>query len=574
MFLKMAELPEVKRLHIDTESNGENLKDGRGFATGMSIDISPDGLNAYSYYFPFRHPRDNLDFSYLNELKRLIEHGNKTITMQFARHDIRALRTFGIETPFDFECTMLIAHSVDENLYSYSLDSLARGLGYDGKAKDKHFENVIKVMGWGNIPPSFSAEYAATDASLLRPIINEYRARYDEEDETDGELWRHDREIQLVLNSMEEAGIKVDLDLAAEEVERGEKRMQELTNEIGLNPGSRDQLETLIVDRLNIPVPNWARSAKTGNPSFDKRAMEYYDEKLQELGSPVAKQVLEYRGFQKAVSSYWRSYIEKVSPDGRIRPNFNLHRTKTKRLSADEPNTQQIPRVTEKPWNNKVKAGFLAEEGFDLWEADYSQIEMRMFAAYAREQKLIEIFMDPDRDLFTEMSLAMGLPRPDTKTGVYATGYGAGLNKLATIFGSVEAAKRFKDSYFSIYPGLQGVTDNATRIAKGQGFVRYWSKRRRHFADPMAEGHKAMNSVLQGGAADVVKRQMVRVWKGPCDYNNNPECKMLLQVHDSIVFEIEKGKVDKYRPEIVSIMEDVQPDFGVPFRVDFHRWGS
>ena len=197
-----------------------------------------------------------------------------------------------------------------------------------------------------------------------------------------------------------------------------------------------------------------------------------------------------------------------------------------------------------------------------------------MFAAYAREQKLIEIFMDPDRDLFTEMSLAMGLPRPDTKTGVYATGYGAGLKKLATIFGSVEAAKRFKDSYFSIYPGLQGVTDNATRIAKGQGFVRYWSKRRRHFADPMAEGHKAMNSVLQGGAADVVKRQMVRVWKGPCDYNNNPECKMLLQVHDSIVFEIEKGKVDKYRPEIVSIMEDVQPDFGVPFRVDFHRWGS
>ena len=572
-FRKLADLPEVKRLHIDTESNGGNLKDGRGFGTGISVDISPDGLNAYSYYFPFRHPRDNLSHAYLDQLKDLIENGGKTAVMQFARHDIRALKTFGINVGMDFECTMLIAHSVNENLFSYSLDSLAKGLGYEGKAKDVNFDKVIKLMGWGNLPPSFLGEYAATDASLLRPIINHYREIYDQEDETDGSLWEHDKEIQLCLNSMEEAGIKVDLELAEVKIEEGEKRMQELANDIGLNPGSTDQLSTLLFDRLGISVNDAFRSAKTGKPSLNKKALEYYEEKLQELGSPVARQVLEYRGFQKAVSSYWRSYLTKVSPDGRIRPNFNLHRTVTKRLSADDPNTQNIPRITEQPWNNQVKQGFITDDDFELWEADYSQIEMRMFAAYARQQNLIEIFMDPNRDLFTEMALEMGLARPDLKTGIYAWGYGAGFDKLASIFGSMELAMRFKHGLATNYPGFQAVTDNATRIAKGQGFIRYWSKRRRHFSNPQAEAHKAMNSALQGGAADIIKRQMVRVWKGPCELNLNPECRMLLQVHDSIVFEIQKGKVDKYRPEIVNIMEDVKPDFGVPFRVDFHRWG-
>jgi DNA polymerase-1 len=573
LFLKLAHLPEVKRLHIDTESNGGNLKDGRGFGTGISIDISPDGLNAYSYYFPFRHPRDNLSSAYLDKLKDLIENGGKTAVMQFARHDIRALKTFGITVPFDFECTMLIAHSVNENLFSYSLDSLSKGLGYEGKAKDKHFEQVIKLMGWGNVPPSFLGEYAATDASLLRPIINHYREIYDQEDETDGELWKHDKEIQLVLNSMEDTGIMVDLKLAEIEVERGEKRMAELANDIGLNPGSTSQLSELLFDRLGLVVnPNFV-SEKTGKPSLNKKALEYYEEKLEELGSPVARQVLEYRGFQKAVSSYWRSYLDKVSPDGRIRPNFNLHRTTTKRLSANDPNTQNIPRITEHAWNNRVKQGFITDDDHELWEADYSQIEMRMFAAYGHQTNLIEIFEDSTRDLFTEMSEAMNLPRPDLKTSVYAWGYGAGVDRLAMILGSIEKAYRFKNGLASNYPGFQQATDLATRTAKGQGFVRYWSKRRRHFANPQAEGHKAMNAVLQGGAADIIKRQMVRLWKGPCELNLNPECKMLLQVHDSVVFEIQKGKVDKYKPEIINIMEDVKPDFGVPFRVDFHRWG-
>jgi DNA polymerase-1 len=538
----------------------------------MSIDISPDkGLNAWSYYFPFRHPSENLSLDYLEELKKLIYRKKKWVA-QNARHDILALQSLDIEPPFDFECTMLMAHQVNENMLSYSLDSLSRGLGYDGKAKDQHFSNVIKLLGWGGVPPSFLAAYAATDASLLRPLASHYVSKYYEEDESGGDLWLNDRKLAIILNKIECTGAKVDLELADREVSRGEARMSELAKDIGLNPGSTAQLSELLFNRLEIPVNDKHRSAKTGKPSLNKMAMNYYEEQLQALGSPVAKQVLEYRGYQKAVSSYWKAYLTHVSPDGRIRPNFNLHRTKTHRLSCDTPNLQQIPRITEQPWNRLVKPGFIAEEGYELWEADYSQIELRLTAVYAKEQKLIEIFEDDARDLFSEMAAAIGLPRNLIKTGVYATGYGAGLTKLASVFGSMRLAEQFKSQYYGNYPGIMQATQLATSVARGKGVIRTWSRRPRHFQYAQDEAHKAFNSAIQSGAADIVKRQMIKIDE-EIDVTN-PECRVILQVHDSLVFEIRKDKVPYYSKIIPKIMEDVQPDFGVPFKVDFHRWGS
>lgn len=567
-FLRLADLPTVERLRIDTESDGQSLKDGRGKAIGMSIDIAPDPLNAYSYYFPFRHPGDNLDASYLHELDKLIQRKGKWTAQNF-RHDVLALESLGIKPPFDVECTMLMAHQVNENLLSYSLDSLSRGLGYEGKAKDKHFDKIIKLLGWGGVPPSFLAEYAATDASLLRPLSDHYVTKYYAEDESEGDLWLNDRKVAIILNKIECTGAKVNLDLAEQEIERGEARMDELAKDIGLNPGSTKQLAELLFDRLGLEIK--FRTDK-GNPKLDKKAMEYYEEELSLMGSPVARQVLEYRGYQKAVSSYWKAYLTHVSPDGRIRPNFNLHRTKTHRLSCDTPNLQQIPRITEQPWNRLVKPGFIAEEGYELWEADYSQIELRLTACYAHEQKLLEIFMDDNRDLFTEMAQAIGLERNLIKTGVYATGYGAGLNKLASVFGSMQLAEQFKNQYYGNYPGILKATQLASATAKGKGVVRTWSRRPRHFQYAQDEAHKAFNSVIQSGAADIVKRQMIKIDE-EIDVTN-PECRVILQVHDSLVFEIRKDKVPYYSKIIPKIMEDVQPDFGVPFKVDFHRWGS
>lgn len=567
----MAELPTVKELHVDTESNGKPIKDGRGYGIGMSIDFTYDGLNSYSYYFPFRHRNGrNLSLSYRDELKTLIEDRGKTIVSQNARFDIESSKTMGIKYPKNFECTMLCAHSVDENMRSYSLDSLARGLGLPGKARDDFLSKIIGLLGWDGVPAENLAEYAAWDATLLRPIHKHYKTIYNKEDDSNGEVWENDKKFMLLLNEIERNGARVDLDLAEREVERGEKRMAELSNEIGLNPGSRDQLEELLIGRLGLVVPDAHRSEKTGKPSFDKKAMEYYEEELLLLGSPVAQQVLEYRGYQKAVSSYWKAYLEHVSPDGRIRPNFNLHRTLTHRLSCDTPNLQQIPRVTAKPWNRLVKSGFIPEHGYEIWEADYSQLELRLTAAYAKQQNLIEIFKDPSRDLFSEMAARMGLERDPTKTFVYAVGYGAGVKKIAAMLGvSLGEAKRIKDRYFSDYSGFQNVIQLAEQTCKGQGFIRTWTTRRRHFDNPLTQAHKAFNSVIQMGAADIVKRVMVNTRE-----NLDPEVRMILQVHDSVWYEIPKGpKLEFYKSEIVRLMEIMPTDFGVPFKIDMHQLG-
>src|ERR1044072_9974467 len=142
----------------------------------------------------------------------------------------------------------------------------------------------------------------------------------------------------------------------------GEFRMTELLDELGYNLGSRKDLEKLLIEDLGLPILD-GQVTKSGNLSFAKNFMEEYEEILSTMDSPVAQNILEYRGYQKAVSSYWKAYLRLVSPDGRLRPNFMQHGTKLGRLSCRDPNLQQIPRATEKPWNKRVKAGFLARPG-------------------------------------------------------------------------------------------------------------------------------------------------------------------------------------------------------------------
>lgn len=139
-----------------------------------------------------------------------------------------------------------------------------------------------------------------------------------------------------------------------------------------------------MIDELKLPVVK--RSPKTGAPSFDKEAMTIYDEMLEHRDNPTANLIKQYRGWQKSVTSNYLPYVELLSLDGRLRPNYKLHGTKTGRMSCEKPNLQQIPRVSNKPWNGKMKAAFIPEDDFELWEFDYSQLELRLGTAYAKKK--------------------------------------------------------------------------------------------------------------------------------------------------------------------------------------------
>lgn len=385
----------------------------------------------------------------------------------------------------------------------------------------------------------------------------------------DNKVWQHKLAIYKVLMAMESRGIGVDTEFCRNMELKGVDEMAKIVDELGLNPGKKNDLAKLLLEELELPVVK--RSERTGAPSFDKFAMEEYDEILEHRDNPTAKKVLEYRGWQKAVSSYYRPYQELLSPDGRLRPNYKLHGTVTGRLSCERPNLQQIPKEGTKPWNGKTKQSFTPKEGYKLVEVDYSQLELRLGTAYAREQSLMEVFSE-GRDIFTEMSKDLKHSRQETKTLVYSIQYGAGARRVSNVFGVTEgAAKLIINNFYKTYPGFRKMTKACEQIVKEIGYLRLLSGRRRHFRGA-EEARKSFNSLIQGGAADLVERAMVRIF----NQLDSEDCRMLLQVHDSIIFEIKEDMVMDYVPKIIELMvnHEMKDLETVKFDADAHWLGG
>lgn len=573
------ELKSAKFLFVDTETNGEDIRDGRGYLTGISI-AGQVGREIKAAYFPFRHGTGgNLPDHVKDALSDLL-----TLPMPKGTHntkfDIVSLRTIGIQIKGPVYCTMVLAHLLNENRpFSYSLNSVAAWyLGKEAenqKEISEELKKAIEKFGWANIPVPIMDPYAVRDAVLgfrlmarLWPLLK---------DENLLEYWKYKERFVDVIIAMEGRGVLVDTEVCEEQISVGETRMAEIVKELGgYVPSKPADLKILLLDKLKLPIVKV--SEKTGKPSFDKYAMEEYDEMLERANSDIAKLILEYRGWQKSVSSNYRAYLELLSPDGALRPNYKLHGTKTGRLSCEKPNLQQIPRVSDKPWNGHMRKAFKARPGYVLLEADYSQLELRLGTAYAHETALLQVF-EEGRDIFTEMSLSIGLPRHDTKTFVYTTQYGGGIRRIKNVFGISESkARRIREDYYTSYPGFRIVSDRARAKAITNGKIRLWSGRYRHFWDPEVEARKAFNSLIQGGAADIVERIMIRLYE-EIDKPSNGECNMLLQVHDSVVFEVKKERVDFYKRLIHAMMEDVDAitdgdSFGVKFHVEIKEWAE
>lgn len=527
-----------------------------------------DGV--HSQYFPFyHHVGHNLSPLNIPAFKAVIEN-HPCVVFHHAKHDLRALRNLGINIfGRPWYCTMLMSHMVNENLFAQSLDAVSKHYGGNPKAMPPEAEVIVSKMGWRYIPSELMLSYAANDAFITKRAFDAIWPEFVSQG-FNGELWNIEREFTWLLADMEDNGALIDQELSEKELYRGLGIMTEIEAELGFNPGSNKQLGEFLIDTLRLPVVK--RSKKTQKPSFDKAAMEVYDELLERNSDSRAKRILTYRGWSKTTGSNYRPYLELLSKDGRLRANYKQHGTKTGRLSCEKPNLQQIPRQSAKDWNGNLKSAFIVDMGRTRWEFDYSQLELRLAAAVSRTQRLLEIFEDPTRDVFSEMASELGMDRDSTKTLNYTIQYGGGVNRVSTVFGvSREAALAIIGNYYDKFPGLSRATKRAAGLCERDGFISYWSGRRRHFWDPRSDAHKAFNSWCQGGAFEIVKRQMLAVRRAGLI---GPECRLDIQVHDSAGFDIENGKERVYVPEIIRIMEDVEPDFGVKFKVDAHKWGT
>lgn len=551
--------------YLPTDTEGEI---NHPFAKTWGVSTS---ANSVPEYFAFNHAiGDNLPAGWLPQLSHVLSH-HPCLVFHNAKHDLRSLKALGIDYQGKFYDTMLMAHMTDENLYSKELDYLSKHFGGDPKRKSEEMEMLIKAFGWAAVPVDYIRPYGANDAYITGELFHKLLPDFQEQG-FDDEIWNTEQKFIRLIAKIEDNGIPVDTDLCERELLRGLDAMKRIERDLGFNPASPIALGKFLLDDLKLPP--YYKKTKGGKHTFNKNAMRYYDELLSLTDDTRAQQILAYRGWQKTTSSNYRRYLELLGPDGRLRANYKLHGTHTGRLSCADPNLQQIPRTSPNDWNGHLKKAFIAGEGFTAWEADFSQLEFRLGSAYGKVTRLIDIFADDSRDIFTEMSKDLGMSRQNTKTLNYTLQFGGGAQRIADVFGvSHSTAKGIIRNYFNQYPGLAKASSQAKYLAEKRGYVKYWTGRRRHFADRWEEGRKAFNAICQGGAFEIVKRRMIALDEAGL---NNPECRMDLQVHDSVRFEIARGKEDIYLPEIRRIMEAVNDDFnfGLRFKVEIGEWGT
>jgi DNA polymerase-1 len=565
---------EADIVAVDTETTGlDGIKDGRDYFTGISIAYRLGALGILTAYFPFNHEGSgNLDKRYLTRIVSTLS--NKPLIWHHRKFDSHSVRTAGIDPAelmrkrqFD---VMMEAQLLNENWPSKELDWLSKVVLKEGKGEEA--DEAAKwgnVFGWGTVPIDIMEKRARIDTDRTLRLHEALWPKL--EAEGLDQLWDAESAFTDVLRKMESEGVGVRTDFAEAKLRQGRARMADIEEQLDLKPTNAN-IAPILFDELGFPVLE--RSEKTGKPSLNKKVMEEYDLMLQASGNPLAELVLEYRGWQTACGLLYEPTLRLLSPDGRIRTNYKQHGTVTSRLSSAGPNMQQIPRKGTKEWNGDAKTMFTAGcDCCDIWGFDYSQLEFRFSAAYGGEPWLIKTFSDPDADVFTSMSERIGAPRQVCKTFTYANLYGAGLEKIAYTLG--KKPHEIEDLYANFIDSISHIKSasrRATRLAEQRKYVRYWTGRRRHFAYNDDGYHKAFNSLLQGGAAELVKHAMLACREVE-DNSAHGDCRMVLQVHDEIVFRIRRGTIDKYRPEIVERMTGF-PQFGIPLAVEGKIWNA
>lgn len=590
--------PELE-VAIDTETTGLKVVDNQSKVIGLSISFRADDDELVSYYWGVRHRAgkdQNIDADTAKKIRWVLEKQRRPLVFANYQFDVIGLLHMGLdlrENPFHdvLTCQNLIFE--DWTIGRRGLDELAVYTLSDGKRKlavweweDQFPLKVEKTTGWPNTTPEMMFDYATTDTELTL-LIKEVQVSTPAWRDLPDDVWETKQKAIRVLTEMRRRGIQVDLGLAEQLRDEGEAEKQRIKDVLGKNPKSNKDMKALLIDELGLPILK--KSEKTGEPSFAKAVMAEYEPMLERMESDVATQIKAYRGWDTATGLLLNPYLSLTSPDGRLRTEYTTHVTITGRLSSRNPNLQQISKGHDpKPWNDRIKKCFVPKPGHVLISADYSQLELRLGTAYSQEPELLEVFKE-GRDIFTEMTetirkqlqktspkLAESWTRQKTKTLVYSLQYGAGEGRLMAAFGvTKKEAALLRNSFYRAYPRFRLLEEHIAAKAEKNLKARLWTGRYRHFRHK-SDSYKAMNSVMQGGAADIVDRVMVRVMETV----DNEDCRLLLQVHDALVFEVREDLAEEYAWRIKKTMEDVngicsddgEELFPVTFAVEVESW--
>jgi DNA polymerase I len=506
-------------------------------------------------------------------LKPLLEDPTVLKVLHNAKYDLEVLcraENGGIAVaPIDD--TMMISFSMEAGRRGQGMDELCvHHLSHKPIAFDQVTGTGRQRITFDRVPLDKATEYAAEDADATLRLWHCLRPRLREE----GALALYEqveRRMIPVLRDMELAGVKVD---GAELGRIGEdfsQRLVVLEQEahalVGrpFNVGSPKQLGEILFDEMKLP--GGRRSKLSGAYSTDASVLE----ELAAQGVALARKVLDWRQLAKLKSTYVEGLTAAIDPrDGRVHTDYAMAIASTGRLSSTEPNLQNIPIRTEE--GVRIRRAFVAEPGHLLLAADYSQIELRLLAHLAEVPALIEAF-ERGEDIHARTAADIfGLPpgqvdreaRRRAKTINFGLIYGMSAFGLAARLGIAPGeARGIIDAYFARYPGIRDAMEHLKEEARTCGYVRTSFGRRLWIPDITAKDpvrragaeRAAINAPFQGGAAEVIKRAMVRLPKALRD--SGLKGRMLLQVHDELVFEVPEAEVEATGALVRRVMEGV-----------------
>ena len=548
---------------------------------GLSFCTAPGD----AAYVPLQHDYEGapkqLDLhETLNSLKPLLENSKYKKLGQNLKYDMSVLARYDIHLQGIAYDTMLESYVLDSTGTRHDMDSLA--LKYL-QHNTIHFEDIA---GSGKAQKTFNqievqqaSEYAAEDADVTLRLHQTLWPKLHAEPELESVFDDIEMPLLPVLSRIERNGVLIDKTMLNKQSKRLAKSMVELEQQAyelageEFNLSSPKQIQTILYDKLKLPV---LKKTPKKQPSTAEAV-------LQELALDFAlpKVIMEHRGLSKLKSTYTDKLPLQIDPDsGRVHTSYHQAVASTGRLSSTDPNLQNIPIRTDE--GRRIRQAFIAAPGYTIVAADYSQIELRIMAHISQDKSLLQAFAaDADIHKATAAEVFGLAPqqvsqeqRRRAKAINFGLIYGMSAFGLARQLGiSRGEAQQYVDLYFERYPGVKRFMDETRIHAHESGYVKTVFGRRLYLPDinhsaaqrrQYAE-RTAINAPMQGTAADIIKKAMIKTdhWIS----HSKLDVRMIMQVHDELVFEIKASEVEKAKSNIVQCMESVAT-LDVPLKVD------
>ena len=562
---------------IDTET--DSLDYMRANLVGISVAPAP----GEAYYLPLAHQLSaNLPYSEaLARLKPLIEAETPPKSSQHHKYDRHIFARAGIELRGIKDDTMLMSYTIDSTATRHNLDDLA---DYYLNHQTTTFEDIAgkgaKQLTFDQIPLETATDYACEDADITLRLKNHLAPKLAAAPRLDA-LYR-DLEMPLaeLLYKIEATGVRIDpAALAAQSAEISDQlaALEHAAHTLAGSPfnlGSPKQLQEILYDQLGLPV---LRKTPKGQPSTNEEVLA---ELAESHGAELPRLILEHRGLAKLKTTYTDRLPELINPHtGRIHTSYHQAVTSTGRLSSSDPNLQNIPVRSDE--GRRIRRAFIAADGWQILAADYSQIELRIMAHLSADPGLLAAFARGDdihrataAEIFGVAPDAVSREqRRDAKAINFGLIYGMSAFGLARQLNIPRGqAAAYIDTYFARYPKVRDYMDATREAAHKQGYVETLLGRRLYLPDinsknpqrRQASERLAINAPMQGSAADIIKRAMLAIDR---ELGNRADLRLIMQVHDELVFEIRPEAAADLTPRIVALMEQAMT-LAVPLIVD------